>query len=233
MHRTKTLAEAQSAIHKLESDAALIIARRNEISGKLGVLESTAGERYLSGDNSAAMEIAARRAELDLIEKALVTLAGWQVAAGVEYRRAEAEDLRHQVAAKRGELAALELKTGKLLSQLSELECITYTAGILSSQHQGAWYAAGQREPEPFHAALVDLQPDPTNREQFAEPTSRRLRREIADLERKAEAIEAAIAPSDLGLVAQSLPEGKNWADSSYTNKPVASYTDKPAVVTE
>lgn len=207
MTKTFTLAEAKSAISKIENDCAHLIENRSGIGRKLELLQSTGGQRYLSGDRGAIKEIGEFRAELDLIELSLTTLNGQRADAEVDLKRATAADLRNRAELKRSEMAALEAKTGKLLAQLSILENVQYGVGILSNQRQGAWCTANWGTPEPWHAAIVDCQSDPLNHTPFAVPKSRLLRAEIADLLHQAAEIEAELAEPEPEPAAVRLPE--------------------------
>lgn len=228
-NRSLTPAEAKVAIEEIESDCASLIAMRASIGGKLEGLEQSAGERYLNGDRSAIKEIGELRGELDLIERALGELDRRKAVAALNARRVEAADLRRQAEAKSAELGTLEKETGKLLSGLSALEGISYSAGILSGQWQGLWYGEGLKEPQPWQGAMVDLYPDPTNNvERFALPRSRRLRREIAELQAKAAAIEKELTrepspaprafPPDYETTIINVPP-QTLSNRSYANK--------------
>ncbi len=216
-----TLAAAGAAVEEIENHCGRLVGMRASIAGKLEALEQSAGDRYLAGDRSAIKEIDEFNSELNLIERALNTLGRRRHAAGVDLRRAEAADVRRQAGVKRSDLGALEKETGKHLAALSGLEGIQYRPGILSLEPRGHWYADGVQSPQPWQGAFVDLYPDPTNNDKFAIPRSRQLRREIAELDAKAAAIEQALQPQatepEGELVSTETP---NFADRSFANKP-------------
>jgi len=218
--QTPTLAEAKAAIEQIEADRMRIVGLRRELAQRLEAAEAIAGESYLAGDRGAVREIAELEAEISLIERrALPTLDRRQAEAERELKAANAADLRQQAETKKAELAQLEERTARYLAELSKLEGVEYTAGILSLQWRGSWVQGGAHPPESWHGAFVDIAADPTNPEKFAVPRSRKLRNEIADLERRAGEIEAALGgsvESEHEHVSAAAPP--NFANRSFRN---------------
>jgi hypothetical protein len=220
--KTLTLAEAGAALDEIESRKAQLSAALAEVGSRLERAEGELGEAVLDGDEGAVHRVADLRLRVDGLNAALTVLERRRGLALVGHKHAEAADLLHQAAAKAAELGTLEKKTAKLLESLSDLEGVKYNESILVSMRAGIWYAPGQREPAAFEGLADGCYPDPTTaRHSWAEPHSKKLRSEIADLLHQADGIEAALAEPEPQPVQGSEPEGKNWSDASYRN-PVA-----------
>jgi hypothetical protein len=189
-----TLAEAGAALDEIERKKSQLSAIQAEVGLRLEQAENGLGEAVLAGDEDAVRNVADIRLRADGLSAALVTLENRRAAALVDQRRATAADLRQQAEAKRAELAALEVKTAKLLAELSALENVPFTVSILSSECKGSWYpkTGGLQAPE-AHLGCWECFADPVNPEMFHTPRSRFLRVEIADLEAKAGKIETEL----------------------------------------
>jgi hypothetical protein len=199
-----TMGEARQAVAEIDRRKMELEASLDSDKQALEKAEASLGDAVLDGDVDGIQQVTDLRLLVDGWRAGLAALERRRVAAEREVRRTEAADLRWWADVKRNNLATLEKETGKLLESLSQLEGVVYQAGILSLQWAGLWYAPpGLQTPQPWHAAFLDSAPDPTNRERFLEPRSRRLRREIEELEAKASAIEEELlrAPAPVSPV--------------------------------
>jgi hypothetical protein len=213
-----TPAEAGAALEEIASRTALLSGALAEIGTKLQKAEADLGEAILSGDEDAVRGVADLRLRADGLSAGLAALEKRREAALVGQQWAIAVDLRRQARVKRGELAKLEKQTGELLDQLSKLEGLQFSPGILSSQIFGAWYAPGLNKPESWHAGYRDVVPDPTNMEPWSLPKSRGLRKAISDLEAQAVAIEQKLVTPEPAAVQQVPAPENNFSDASYRN---------------
>jgi hypothetical protein len=205
MKNAQSLIEAQTALAGIETRRAKIIGRRNELGGKIEVVERSAGERYLDGDRGAAKELSELRTEIDLCERALAVLDDQERLARVELKRATAADMRRQATERRAQLEALTKQTAKFLAELSKIEGVAYTQSILSEARTGHWY-----EPLTNYMAAPEYLPNREciretggpNTGGFAVPLSARLRQQANKLDLDAEQIEIELAnaepPADL-----------------------------------
>lgn len=202
--RPLTLAEAQERIDQISTRRAQLIAGRIELSSRLETVEQEIGRKYLDGDRSGLQEAGLISAELRAIEAALALLTEDQKAATIDLDSARARDLRERVRQKRTELERLNRETQALLTKLGELEDAVFDQAILSSQPlrlSGAWLNPGTlKEPEDW-LALTELIPNIPSQRPMAVPRSRRLRKEIEELQLQASEIEATL-PKELSTEA-------------------------------
>jgi multidrug efflux pump subunit AcrA (membrane-fusion protein) len=188
-----TIAMADAALASLESKESQLANLLAQAGTRLAEAEAGAGERFLDGAEDPMREVIDLRLQIDTLNAALAALERRKSEAKLARRRAEAADARRQVKLKRGDLATLEGQTGKLLAELSRLEGIEYSAGILSSQPTGIWNGADfHSEPKPWEPAHR-LKQDPAGRGGYAAPRSGKLRQEIEDLEKQARIIEGEL----------------------------------------
>lgn len=197
--KPSTLAEVQERIEGISSLRAQLVARSVALSALLEAGQRELGRQFLRGDRSGIERRAECQAELDGIAAALEVLDEDEAAAKVELEQARATDCRAQAEQKRRELEALNAKTAPLLAKLGELEGVTYGRAILSSQWlAGSWHVPfGPDEPEEWRS-LAELTPAiPGKPEKVAVPRSRRLMREIEELQQEAERIEHRLAADE------------------------------------
>jgi hypothetical protein len=213
-----TPAQAGAALEEIASRTALLSGALAEIGTKLQTAEADLGEAVLAGNEDAVRGVADLRLRVDGLTAGLAALEKRRATAELDMRRAAAADLRRQAAVKQNDLDSLTRKSAKLLEQLSVLEGVIFTAGILRVQQKGAWYRPGLLPVEAHHGAYVDTFPDPSNNTPFSTPRSSALRSEIADLEGKAAAIEQELATPEPAPTALSPEHGKDFSDSSFRN---------------
>ena len=177
--------------------------RRAQLSGLLGEVglklkraEDSLGDDWLNGDEGAARTVADLRVTVDGLTAGLGALERRRGVALIDQRRATAVDLRHQAAAKRADLAALESKTSKVLAELSRLESVEYDGCILGAQRIGSWISRTTSEAQ-YWQTTVEVGSDPLNSRPYAIPRSRRLRDEADALELQARDIEVELARSE------------------------------------
>jgi len=205
---TNTMKEQEPELITLvqaEEQLAEITAKKNELTTRSEVLHRSIGSaqhqsarRYLSGDMSGLEDGARLRAELDTIGSALDLLNVDLKQAESELLAAKARDFRDQAQQKTAELEKLNAKTAAVLAELSELEGMTYTHSILSSQPlSGAWLQWGTIKPPLEYQGLSELQLTyPAPERKMEVPLSRRLRMQIAELEKQAAEIENQLRQS-------------------------------------
>jgi hypothetical protein len=210
---TKKVQMAKKGTNTMEEQEQLaaIAAKKNELTARRETLEQRIGSaqqqnarRYLAGDASGLEEGARLRAEVETIASALDLLGLDQRAAEADLLAANARDFRDQAAQKGIELAELNVKTAELLEKLSELENVTYTYSILSSQPlPGSWLQWATVKPPLEYQGIPELQLSyPTPDRKIEVPRSRRLRMEIADLEQQADKLEQKLRKSQPALAA-------------------------------
>jgi hypothetical protein len=197
-----SVADVEGRLDHIASTRANLVGTRTSLLARVDAVRRDVGTRYLQGDRSGIQESAEIEAELGAIESALEVLDGEEAGAKVDLERAKVRELRATAEQKRLELEKLEAKTGKLLLQLSDLEDVTFTHSILSSQPlPGVWLRHTDLK-EPFEwEAIAELVPNnyaPAGK--VAVPLSRRLRREVQESLAQADEIEAR-------LLAESAPK--------------------------
>ncbi len=187
-----TVADAQAALDKLAGDRARLVGMRTGLEERLETAKREMGERYLNGDRSHLKEVSSLAVELEALERALSVLDRHTEAAQGDLQRATVGDLRTQAEQKRKEMAALNIRTAKVLADLGALEEVRYTHSILCSQPlEGSWMQRGGTEPPLEYQGIPELQLNiPVPEKKIAVPRSRRLRMEAEELEEKAEVLE-------------------------------------------
>lgn len=194
-----TLPQAQQRLEQIGVHRARLTADRTRLEQRLEAAQHESSRKYLQGDRSGLQEMGTLRVEREVIEGALALLQQEESAASVDLQRAKVFDLKEQAQRKRVELERLNTETQTLLSKLSELEGVSFTPSILSSQPlPGAWLKPETlREPEPW-LGVLELALNIPGQRNLATPRSRRLRAEIEQLEIDAETLERQISRESL-----------------------------------
>jgi len=154
------------------------------------------GDAYLDGHAEVDIDRVARlRLTLAATTSAVDAVRRRRLAAMVRVRDAEATSLLDAAAAKRRELQDLEAKCLKLLAPLSVLQGVEYNMAVCNGQRTGHWMSPIAPSGPPDFQVPAWLLPSECAPAAisggYAVPRSRRLRDEIAALERQAKEVQA------------------------------------------
>jgi chromosome segregation ATPase len=202
------LAKARRRLDDVKGQRTQLVARQAELDRQIGSAQQQIGRKYLDGDRSGIRAVAELRSELEAISAALVLLDEDEQLIALDVERARALDLRRQASEKKVQLEELNGKTAKLLLELAKLEDVEFfTHSILSAQPlPGAWLQHATVKPPLDYQGIPELMLNiPASERKIAVPLSRRLRKEVEDLELEATIIEqklAAVSPVQAEAVA-------------------------------
>jgi len=199
---TPATVQADEAIVAGESRIASLAQRAADMRVKLAGAEKKASDEVLSGSEPRIGYAVRYRGELMAVEGALKSAQAALPALQRERAQVEVSELRRLASDRLSEAEEIERQARKHLVKLSELEGISYTISVLSSQRSATgWYAApqflegGNIEPAEFlglHETLRDVAGT------VLEPKSRILRAEAADLQGAARDAERNLAAADV-----------------------------------
>jgi hypothetical protein len=145
-----TLQRVGERLEKISAHRSHLVSTRMRLDERLEASKKDVARKYIDGDRSGLEEAGVITSELQAIETALGILDEDQKAGEMDLKRAKAADLRQRASQKQEELDRLNTETGVLLAKLSQLEDVSYTHSILSSQPMKGKYmgeAAGIRRP--------------------------------------------------------------------------------------
>jgi chromosome segregation ATPase len=129
-----TLERVGERLEKISAHRSHLVSTRMHLNERLEASKKDVARKYIDGDRSGLEEAGVITSELQAIETALGILDEDQKAGEMDLKRANAADLRQRASQKQEELDRLNTETGVLLAKLSQLEDVSYTHSILSSQ---------------------------------------------------------------------------------------------------
>jgi hypothetical protein len=190
-----TLQRVGERLEKISAHRSHLVSTRMHLNERLEASKKDVARKYIDGDRSGLEEAGVITSELQAIETALGILDEDQKAGEMDLKRAKAADLRQRASQKQEELDRLNTETGVLLAKLSQLEDVSYTHSILSSQPVKDKYMQAGWVGKPLgYEGLAELSPGVPGEVYLEAPKSRRLRAEIVKLESEAVLIEQEIA---------------------------------------